>query len=265
MVDADLALGAGGTTTWERCALGLPSIVTAVAENQVPIDRALHEQGAIDYLGHWREVTDEALARALHQFLEHPDRLAACAQNAWQVTDGLGRWRMAEALVPSNRADLTLRPARRRDKALYWEWANDPATRAHANEPAPISWSTHDRWFEQQLADPETYLWVMVTPDQLPVGQVRVEIQGNEAVLSYSVDPAFRGRGWGTRLLELAASAWQTVGEPHPLSGEVQFQNEASCRAFLRAGFLEVEPPENGGGRNDSSAYRPLGSWKLGQ
>ena len=34
MAQADLAIGAGGTTTWERCCLGLPSIVSVVAENQ---------------------------------------------------------------------------------------------------------------------------------------------------------------------------------------------------------------------------------------
>jgi UDP-2,4-diacetamido-2,4,6-trideoxy-beta-L-altropyranose hydrolase len=34
MAEADLALGAGGTATWERCAMGLPSIVVVIAENQ---------------------------------------------------------------------------------------------------------------------------------------------------------------------------------------------------------------------------------------
>lgn len=37
MNEADLAIGAGGTTTWERCFLGLPSLVIAVAENQIEI------------------------------------------------------------------------------------------------------------------------------------------------------------------------------------------------------------------------------------
>lgn len=34
MTQADLCIGAGGSATWERCALGLPSITFVVAENQ---------------------------------------------------------------------------------------------------------------------------------------------------------------------------------------------------------------------------------------
>lgn len=49
--EADLAIGAGGTTTWERCFLGLPSIVIAVAENQVEIAKDCDEVGYIKYLG----------------------------------------------------------------------------------------------------------------------------------------------------------------------------------------------------------------------
>ncbi len=47
MVDADLAIGGGGTTAWERCALGLPAIVIPVAENQATVSRALREADAI--------------------------------------------------------------------------------------------------------------------------------------------------------------------------------------------------------------------------
>ena len=34
MAEADLAIGAGGTTTWERCCLGLPAVLLIVADNQ---------------------------------------------------------------------------------------------------------------------------------------------------------------------------------------------------------------------------------------
>lgn len=40
MARADLALGTGGTTTWERCFLGLPSIVTAIAINMKSVKTA---------------------------------------------------------------------------------------------------------------------------------------------------------------------------------------------------------------------------------
>lgn len=67
MARADLCLGAGGTTTWERCFLGLPAIVTAVAENQIAICEDCAEVGYISYLGRWDEVTVGDIAAAVQR------------------------------------------------------------------------------------------------------------------------------------------------------------------------------------------------------
>ena len=62
---ADLALGAGGTTTWERCFLGLPTLVTAIAENQVEICKDCSRAGYIRYLGLSFEVTVQQIYKNL--------------------------------------------------------------------------------------------------------------------------------------------------------------------------------------------------------
>jgi UDP-2,4-diacetamido-2,4,6-trideoxy-beta-L-altropyranose hydrolase len=51
MAAADLSVGGGGITTWERCCLGLPSIVVSLAENQRPGCETLSRDGIIHYLG----------------------------------------------------------------------------------------------------------------------------------------------------------------------------------------------------------------------
>lgn len=248
---ADLALGAGGITTWERCVLGLPTIVTAVAENQVPTSQALATDGIIGYLGHWREISDDRLAAALNNALSAPEELHAQAARAWRVTDGLGAWRIAEVICPTPRDQLMLRPAEAMDRELYFDWANDPVTRRLAHHPEPISWETHVSWFDSRLADPRSGMWVLQTPQGLPVGQARVERQGGEAILSYGIEPGLRGRGWGSRLLELAIQAWADDGGSFPLIGEVRPENEASLRAFRRAGFERVDE-----GRYGSQRFR---------
>ena len=43
---ADLAIGAGGSSTWERCCLGLPTITVVLADNQRGAAAALAERGA---------------------------------------------------------------------------------------------------------------------------------------------------------------------------------------------------------------------------
>lgn len=56
MSKADLMLGAGGTITWERCFLGLPAIVTAVAENQFKICEDCSKENLIYYIGKWYDI-----------------------------------------------------------------------------------------------------------------------------------------------------------------------------------------------------------------
>lgn len=68
MNEADLMLGAGGTTTWERCFLQLPAFVTAVAENQIDGCKYLEKCGIIKYLGVFNEVTEEHIIRAIDAY-----------------------------------------------------------------------------------------------------------------------------------------------------------------------------------------------------
>ena len=75
MSDADLALGAGGSTTWERCALGLPAIVTSVASNQVEAARTLARHGAILYAGDAGDVGSADLRTAVRALVADPLRV----------------------------------------------------------------------------------------------------------------------------------------------------------------------------------------------
>lgn len=73
---ADLAIGAGGVTALERCFLELPSIVVAVAENQVETVRCLSEIEVAEYLGWGKRVSPEMLAGAMKSFLNDSCRIA---------------------------------------------------------------------------------------------------------------------------------------------------------------------------------------------
>jgi hypothetical protein len=46
MADSDLAIGASGSTSWERCCLGVPAIQIVLADNQKSIATALEKEGA---------------------------------------------------------------------------------------------------------------------------------------------------------------------------------------------------------------------------
>lgn len=80
MVHADLTIGAGGSTTWERCFLGLPTIIVIVADNQDVPARATESAGLAWLAGLSTEVTVSSFAAAVSMALSHPDELAGIAK-----------------------------------------------------------------------------------------------------------------------------------------------------------------------------------------
>lgn len=72
MVKADLAIGAGGASTWERCFLGLPALTVIVADNQAETTVSMAEAGAVWNLGLAAEVTSDRLVQVLQKILGDP-------------------------------------------------------------------------------------------------------------------------------------------------------------------------------------------------
>jgi hypothetical protein len=111
MATADLAIGAGGVTMWERMCLGLPSVVISTAENQLPASRALADIGCIQYAGHWAEARAQGVARLVKSLVGSPADLARLGRECKALVDGYGASRVAEALVPSKWSDVRVRTA----------------------------------------------------------------------------------------------------------------------------------------------------------
>ncbi len=97
LADADIAIGAAGGSAWERCCLGLPSLLLVLADNQRPGTQALEAAGAALSLGEVTSLT-EHLPAALRQ-LDQPGRLPAMSAAAAAITDGQGAARVADALL----------------------------------------------------------------------------------------------------------------------------------------------------------------------
>ncbi len=88
MVPADLAIGGGGTTTWERCFLGLPALTMIMADNQARMTQDLAEYGAVQNLGRCEDVTPDRITRALEKLLDDPPAVKAMSEKAVQLTGG---------------------------------------------------------------------------------------------------------------------------------------------------------------------------------
>jgi len=241
MAQADLAVGAGGTTTWERLCLGLPTLVVSIADNQVSACRALQDRGLIEYLGGVEMVDVERLRSAIDSLLQNPLRLLEMADRARLQVDGLGAMRVAEALKPTLSHQLKLRLARAEDAPLYYDWVNESEVRRQSFQTEPISWELHQTWFQQKLADPNCFLGVLEA-ETLPVGQIRFDLKGEEAIVDYSLDVLVRGRGWATQLIRLGMQLLRNTQITY-LRADVKPENAASRMVFLRLGFDEQSPP----------------------
>jgi UDP-2,4-diacetamido-2,4,6-trideoxy-beta-L-altropyranose hydrolase len=234
---ADLAIGAGGATTWERMCLGVPAVLVSIAENQQPACRALSRAGLVSYAGHISEVDAENIACAVRELLDLPGVLAERSARSQLLVDGLGTARVVEAMLPSSEDSLRLRPASEDDMALFHGWANDPVVRANAFSGEPISWPTHEAWFRGRLQSDAARLFVLEA-NRLPVGQVRFDLEGGEAHIDYSLDELVRGRGWGARLLSAGIRAMQWRA-PVRFRAQVKSANLASRAVFESLGFLQ--------------------------
>jgi UDP-2,4-diacetamido-2,4,6-trideoxy-beta-L-altropyranose hydrolase len=96
MADSDLAIGAAGSTSWERCCLALPTLIVVLAENQMLSAKALHDAQAASVIGGGGDILTKLPAAV--RSLTCPNRLREMSEAASGVTDGRGVERLLKIL-----------------------------------------------------------------------------------------------------------------------------------------------------------------------
>lgn len=90
MMAADLSIGAGGSTSWERCFLGLPTLIVAIADNQIEPSICLSESGGAWYCGKTGEVTATTLEQRIRHLLNDPSAVVQASTACSSVVDNAG-------------------------------------------------------------------------------------------------------------------------------------------------------------------------------
>ena len=98
MAAADMAIGAGGASTWERCCLGLPTLAVIVADNQRDMIRRLASDGALLAVDMHDAAFEAAFGAALDRLVGLEVRIALRARSA-PLCDGRGAERIADAIL----------------------------------------------------------------------------------------------------------------------------------------------------------------------
>jgi UDP-2,4-diacetamido-2,4,6-trideoxy-beta-L-altropyranose hydrolase len=98
MAESDLAIGAAGSASWERCCLGLPTLMVVVADNQREAAVLLKEHLAVILLELNNNFAKQ-LSTHLSQFIENPNILRRLSKKTATIVDGKGCERVAHKLI----------------------------------------------------------------------------------------------------------------------------------------------------------------------
>jgi UDP-2,4-diacetamido-2,4,6-trideoxy-beta-L-altropyranose hydrolase len=232
MAAADVAIGAGGSTTWERCCLGLPAIVIPIASNQEPIVDEAARRGLVYSIG-TAPVTVAALAMHLTALVENAALRELLSRNGMCAVDGRGVGRVVRALLAQT---MHVREAVTADSSSLFEWRNHDDVRGMSWNQSLIERPAHDAWVTRVLADPDRLLLIGEVGGAA-VGVVRFDITGAQAEVSIYRVPGSRP-GLGTSLL-IAAERWLRRRRPDVTAvvAGVRAGNERSSRLFESAGY----------------------------
>ncbi len=126
---------------------------------------------------------------------------------------------------------------------IIYQWANDKTTRANAFHTEEIPYDDHVKWFNKKLRQDNLHFYIAKCKD-VYVGQLRLDAENDELIISYSVAPEYRGNGFGAEILKYAVCIFEEEvcggSSYNKLVGLVKHQNEASMRCFERLGFTKI-------------------------
>ena len=252
MAWTDVAVAAGGSTSWELAFMGLPSLLIILAENQRAVSHKLEESGTSINLGWHDEAKVVPISKVAENIMKNQKVREAMSTKGRSLVDGNGGSEVVKYLRNSH---VTFRQVREEDCRLLWEWANDPETRSVSFSTDPISWEHHVRWFAEKLKDPEHVFFILLNLDDEPIGQVRYAVNGKEAAISMSISPKFRGLGYGSQGIRMTIAELFTHVDVDVIRAHIKPENLKSVKAFTGAGFREDDITAGGSSRNNSIKF----------
>lgn len=140
---------------------------------------------------------------------------------------------------------IYLRECKEEDCDLLFEWANDRSVRENAFNVEPIEHNTHCNWFVNSLKSDKRKIFIALNDTNDSVGMIRVDIDGNEAVISYLIDKNHRGNGLGTYMIKAIENIVRDKFENvEKLIALVKHENYPSRRIFEKCGYEKNEEIE---------------------
>ena len=126
---------------------------------------------------------------------------------------------------------MFLREVTMADAKLLLDWRNESSVRENSFHSEIIAYEDHLNWLEKKLADPAEIMRILMAGN-VPVGQIRLSRDAKGIEISYSIDRAFRGCGYGKEIIRLAEDTLRERGYTGKVIGLVKNGNKASRKVF---------------------------------
>ncbi len=234
---ADMAISSGGTTSWELAFMGVPTLIIVLADNQVQVAEKLAKAGIAVNLGWHNRISEQAIGRAVISLLSDPISRASMARVGQRLVDGFGPIRVIKFLLERI---IYLMEAYEEDCELFYKWANDPDVRAASFSTDSIAWDEHVKWFREKLQDPNCAFHIVMDSKCRLLGQVRFELNDENAVINISIRSEFRGQRIGSLLILRAVDELFKRKHISRVDAFIKLQNIRSIREFEKAGFSRI-------------------------
>jgi L-amino acid N-acyltransferase YncA len=130
-----------------------------------------------------------------------------------------------------------IREAAEKDIKAIFDLSNTPNVRNASFRSAPLSWEEHVAWFYRVLANPECIFLVADNAGQIG-GQIRLNREDAQTVVSISVDPGFQGLGIGSSLYRAALAEARKKWPLAEVVARIKKTNSASITFFKKLGFI---------------------------
>jgi UDP-2,4-diacetamido-2,4,6-trideoxy-beta-L-altropyranose hydrolase len=236
MLKNSVAIGAPGSTSWERACLGIPSIIVPLAENQKTISQNLVRVQAVLKVN-LNDISTHCVD-AYHQLLKTWDEYHKINL---QLCDGLGLHRVVHkinGLFDYENQLIRLRKATKKDIKLVFDWQCQAETRKYALNSNIPTLEEHSIWMNNKLAKTGDIFYILeLRNENKGVGVVRLDnIQKSDYVISIFVDSRHYGKG-------IAKQALAIIDIIHPnitINATVLKSNLASQKLFTTANYQRV-------------------------
>lgn len=233
--NSDLCIGAGGTSSWERVCLKIPTLVFQVSENQKFTINNLKKKKMIILAGKEKNFNKLKFEKQILSIKKNFNKIKKQMEESDIFVDGNGANRVAEILLPSSFSEMKLKKASESDVYAYYNWVNDVDVRKNSFNQKIIKFRDHKKWFYEQLNYPKKNLLYVFKTKKVYLGQVRLNISNKITKIDYSVDKDFRNRGLGLEMLKLVLK--KNNLKKLKFYAEVRKDNEKSINIFKNLKF----------------------------